>query len=95
MFVVYRGYALNLDQYHRFFMPPNSLLRIHFDIRAGGKQEGNGRETFEFTKEEDRDEAFDLISAALATGATCFDLDGHWAEMAQALIDEGETEEDV
>jgi len=87
--LVWKDEILNLDLYHKIHRehrgPAN---RLYLDIRAGGSQEGNGREVLDFEDEDQRDEAFDLISAFLATGAPCFDIQAHFDEMMEAIDDD-------
>ena len=96
MFIVWQEEIYNLNEYYRIKKGANdrhNARRIYLDIRAGGAIEADGRHVLEFETLDQRDEVFDLISAFLATGHPCFDIQGHLEQMEEE-IDVGLSERD-
>lgn len=73
MHFILKSVTYNLDHYHKIHRDPSDDTRILMDIRAGGTQEGNGREVLQFESESDCAEAFNMLNTALSAGVESFD----------------------
>ena len=76
MWLMFGTEAFNLSEYHKIFVN-DATAQVLVEIRAGGAQEGNGRQILQCDDVEEAKIIYQAVMAALQAGTPVFDLQAY------------------